>query len=208
MDNSNYPPDRATTSSRENHVNKPAEGSFVTQLKKPVIFVSILLLLLCLGIYLYKNSQLADARRQAEQEQAAVIKRANARVAENDRYFLQVLVKPFSWALRTALLSGNVEQVDQYLYQFVQERNFSLLLVADVNGTIISSTNQVYSNTPFGQNFDPAYLTADSTIVNDSDRANVVVATPIMGFNSKLGTFLAVYNPEAPLSRENSEDAK
>jgi hypothetical protein len=178
----------------------------MTQLRKPVVFVPLVLLLLFLGLYLYKVSQLRDVRKQAAQEQAALIERANERISENNRYFLQVLTKPFSWALRTALLSGNVEQVDQYLFQFVREEKFALVLVADAEGTIISSTDQNFTGTAFADHFEPDYLRAESAIVDDANPGRVNVVSPIMGLNSKLGTLLAVYRPKAPLQKRQAEE--
>ncbi|WP_162052938.1 PDC sensor domain-containing protein [Pontibacter pamirensis] len=209
MDNDNNPPKRAP----ENTYRNSGENKFVEQLKKPVVFVSLILLLLLLGLYLYKESQLNDVREQAamEREQAAmeraaVIERANQQISENNRYLLETLMKPFSWALRTALLSGNTEQVDQYLFQFVQEDRFALLVVADADGTIISSTDQNFTGAAFSDHFNPEYLAIDSTVVDDSNQERVVVVSPLMGLNSKVGTLLAVYRPAPPIQQQSVEE--
>lgn len=172
------------------------------KLKKPVVFIPLILLLLLLGLYLYKESQLNDVRQRAAQERAAVVDRANKQIAANNRYLLHTLTKPFSWALRTSLLSGNTEQVDQYLFQFVQEDKFSLVVVADENGKIISSTDQNYTGASFADHFKADYLKADTAMVDDTNQEKVVVVSPIMGLNSKLGTLLAVYQPGEPIQQE------
>ncbi|MCJ8164155.1 hypothetical protein MKJ04_04825 [Pontibacter sp. E15-1] len=200
MDTEHYPIDNAP----EYEDARPRTNRFVTLLKKPVVYVSLVLLLLLLGVYLYKESQLKGVRELAAQEQEAAVERANERIAENSQYFLEVLMKPFSWALRSALLTGNVEQVDQYLFQFVQEKRFSLVLVADKDGNIISSTDQNYTGTAFADHFKPAFLKADDTMVDDANPERVVVASPIMGLNSRLGTLLAIYLPDNPVQQQEA----
>ena len=202
MDNSHYTPDRATNGRHEQSASGPGENKFLATLKKPVVFIPLILLLVILGVYLYKESQLNDVRRRAEQEKAAVIQRANERISENNEYLLEVLMKPFSWSVRTALLSGNVDQVNQYLFQLVQEDKFPLVLVADADGTVISSTDQNFTGAAFADHFNAEYLGADSTVIDDSDPNRVVVASPVMGLNSKLGTILAVYQPGEPLQQQ------
>ncbi|MFD3002426.1 PDC sensor domain-containing protein [Pontibacter toksunensis] len=206
MHNANYHSDGAPEKPHRNTGDRSGENRFVAMLKKPVVYIPLILLLALLGLYLYKESQLNDVRKQAELEQAAVLERANKRISENNNYLLQVLTKPFSWALRTALLSGNTEQVDQYLFQFVQEEKFALVLVADENGNIISSTDQNFTGAAFADHFKPEYLKADSTIVDDSNPERMVVVSPIMGLNSKVGTLLAVYQPGEPLQQEKPEE--
>lgn len=206
MDNANYRSDGAPENSNRKPANRSGGDNFADKLKKPIVIVPLILLLALLGLYLYKESELSDVRRQAELEQATVIQRANERISENNRYFLEVLMKPFSWALRTALLSGNTEQVDQYLFQFVQEEKFSLLVVADAEGNIISSTDQNYTGASFTNHFAPEYLRVDSTVVDDSNPERMVVVTPIMGLNSKVGTLLAVYKPEQPIGQQEQQE--
>lgn len=183
------------------------ENSPLNLIKKPVVYVPLLLLALFLIILLImsssKNAQLRDAEEQAAAEREALVVRANQRITENNTYFLRTLMMPFSWAVRTALLSGNVEQVDQYLYQFVQEKNFELILVADAKGQIISTTNQKYKGEDFANHFEASLLSADEIMVNAADSTSIKVASPIMGLNSKLGTLYAVYKPEKPLAVRN-----
>lgn len=205
MENVKYRSDGAPENPGRKPSDKSGGNKFAAQLKKPAVIISIILLLVILGLYLYKESQLRDVREQAAQEQAAVIERANQRITENNRYLLQTLMKPFSWALRTALLSGNTEQVDQYLFQFVQEEKFALLVVADAEGNIISSTDQNYTGAAFSDHFNPEYLRIDSTVVDESNPERVTVVTPVMGLNSKVGTLLAIYLPGEPLQQEQAE---
>jgi hypothetical protein len=183
------------------------QNSLLGMLRKPVVFVPLLLLFVFLIILLImsssKNAQLRDAEAQAAADREAIVTRANQRIAENNTYFLRTLMMPFSWAVRTAMLSGNVEQVDQYLFQFVQEKNFELVVLADAKGKIISTTNQKYKGEDFANHFEPSMLAADETTINAADSTSIKVASPIMGFNSKLGTLYAVYKPEEPINTGN-----
>jgi hypothetical protein len=189
------------------HKGQYRDNSPMGWLSRPVVFVPLILLVL-FGIILLlvsssKNRQLRDAEERAALEREEVVDRANQRITENNTYFLRTMMMPFAWAVRTAMLSGNVEQVDQYLYQFVQEPNFDLILVADPKGKIISTTNQKYKGEDFTNHFEPDLLRADETVVDATDSTSIKVATPVMGLTSKLGTLYVVYTPEEPLALRN-----
>ena len=182
------------------------ENSPLGMIRKPVVYIPLLLLAAFLITLLIlnnsKNSQLRHAQERSAQDREALVARANQRITDNTTYLLRTLMMPFAWSVRTALLSGNVEQVDQYLYQFVQEPNFEMLLVADAKGKIISTTNQKYKGEAFDSHFNSALLRAEDITLDTSDSASIKVAAPIMGLSSKLGTLYAVYNPEEPLTVE------
>jgi hypothetical protein len=167
----------------------------------PAIVAATLLILL-LVVYFYKDAQVREVRQQAAQERESMIERTNERIAENHRHFLDVLTMPFSWAIRTALMAGNVDQVDQYLFQFVQRRNFEVVLVADANGNIISSTNQRYIGNQFGEHFNAIFLAVESTTVDDSEPNRIRVASPVMGLNTRLGTLFYIYLLDEPLQAQ------
>jgi isoprenylcysteine carboxyl methyltransferase (ICMT) family protein YpbQ len=180
------------------------ENNLGALIKKPVVLIPLLLTIVFLIILLLVNSskrnELREVREQAAQEREQIVTQANQSITETNTYFLKTLMMPFSWAVRTALLAGNVEQVDQYLYQFVREQNFELILVADASGKIISTTNQKYKGETFASHFDQALLAADSTLVSTGNQRSITVASPVMGLNSRLGTIYAVYVPEEPLA--------
>lgn len=177
-------------------------------LRKPALLMLLLIvvfLIILAFVNSSKNNRLQEAREQATQEREALVSRANQRVTDNTVYLLKTLMMPFAWSVRTALLSGNVQQVDQYLYQFVQEPNFELILVADPRGKIISTTNQKYRGGAFADYFEENLLRTDNTTVDTSDPATIRVITPIMGLNSRLGTLYVIYKPQDPLAAKENQ---
>ncbi|MBD1397841.1 hypothetical protein H9Q13_11755 [Pontibacter sp. JH31] len=204
MERPKHPTDYETGRPPKEHYR---ENSLQGMIRKPVVYIPVLLILALLVILLIlnnsKNNQIREAQEQAAQEKEEMVTRANQRLSNNTAYFLKTLMMPFSWAVRTAMLSGNVEQVDQYLYQFVQEKNFELILVTDAEGKVISATNQKYTGESFADHFEASLLNGDDTVLNTTDSTSIKVATPIMGLNSKLGTLYAVYKPDRPLAVGN-----
>ncbi|TXK23599.1 hypothetical protein FVR03_22445 [Pontibacter qinzhouensis] len=202
MNNTPNPADRPAPVTPASAGQRLPQNRLVSALKRPIVFIPMLLLLCLLVLYFYKESQLKGIKAQAQADQQAVLDRANQRITENNTYLLQVMTKPFSWALRTAMLAGNQEQVDQYLFQFVQEKNFNLVLVADATGTIVSSTDQNFTGKAFANHFKQDYLKAEAALVDYANTERVVVVSPIMGFNTRLGTLLAVYLPGQQLGQQ------
>jgi hypothetical protein len=164
--------------------------------KKPPVIIIIILLLSIATIYIYMNRQIKAVQEQAAAEQEVIISNSKTLIADNNVHFLRLISIPFSWALRTTLFSGNLEQVNQYLNDFIRNKNFELILIVDEKGKIISSTDKKLEGSEFSMSFDTAWLQTDSVMVKSDDDGTLTVVTPIMGFTSRLGTMVSVYKPE------------
>lgn len=204
MKNNTHPSDYETGRPPQ---NPRRENSLTGMIRRPVVYIPLLLviafLITLLLVNMSKNARIKEVQEKAAQDREVLVTNANQRISDNTTYFLRTLMMPFAWSVRTAMLAGNVEQVDQYLYQFVQEPNFELVLVTDANGKIISTTNQKYKGEAFENHFNAALLRAEDITLDTADSTNIKVATPIMGLNSKLGTLYTVYKPEEPLTVED-----
>ena len=80
----------------------------------------------------------------------------------------------------------------------VKQRNFQSVMVADTKGLIISSTDKKYEGKNLSALQMDNYLGTDSTVVTKTADSLLVMASPIMSFNNKLGILITRYAPKLP----------
>lgn len=159
-------------------VKKP---SFVK--KYPVVTTVLFGLLAVVIVFFWKDIE-------GNYEKKAVIKAASAQLLENNRQSLMVLSKPLAWSIRSEMMRGNMEQVDLLISDLVKERNFQFIHILGLDGNVVLSTNKKLEGMPVDIVSVNDALPNDSTVViNEADDV-VVVVTPVMGYDSKLGTLV------------------
>ena len=155
--------------------------------------VGVLLLLLAIaGTYYWKN--LAVSRARAE-----LTKRATAVLAEQNSFYLRLVAVPLVWIVRNDMMRGNYDQLDQYLAQFVKEPNMKEVLIARVDGRIVSATNKKRQGTPVANAFPEELLRVEAITVTTLENGDFLVAAPVLGLNVKLGTLFLVATPKGSL---------
>jgi L-lactate utilization protein LutC len=135
---------------------------------------------------------------RAEQDQLELKEKASAQLMQSHKTHLILLAKPFVWALRTELLNKNLGQVNQYLNEMVKEKGMLRIMIANPKGTIIASTNKKDEGQPFTSVGNQASLTTDEISVEVAKDSTLVMTSPIMGFNNRLGTLLIKYSASNP----------
>jgi hypothetical protein len=160
--------------------------------------VIIVALVLVAGLWIWKAIQVASVRKEARQENERVRQTAENIITETRAVHLQLLSKPFVWAVRSEMLRGNMEGVNLYLQDMVKEKNFERIQVADIQGIVVASTDKKTEGKPLTEG--GGALAVDSTMITKVGDSAWVVTSPIMGFNNRLGTLVIDYAaPKAKL---------
>ncbi len=158
--------------------------------------VIIVLLVAMGGMFLWKTIANKKLRQEqtAQQQQWAEVTRQT--ITENARQFLRLAAIPLVWAIRSEMLKENYEQINEFLIEFVKEAHIQQILVAKTDGKVVVATDKKKEGAPFASLFPGAFLEKNQTTVADDANGNIIVVSPIMAFNRKLGIFLMVYEPE------------
>lgn len=149
-------------------------------------------------IWTWKEIRINNQRQEAEQKNQMLQDHAAILIADSHKEHLKLLAKPYVWAVRSALLNKNTDQVNQYANEMVKEKNFQSIVVANDKGIIISSTNKKHEGKEFSTIGKSNYLTSDTTIVENINDSILVMSSPIMGFNNRLGTMMITYKSKRP----------
>ncbi|MGZ5248156.1 MAG: hypothetical protein ACXWCR_13695 [Flavitalea sp.] len=165
---------------------------------KTLMIIIIIAVVLIAAIWIWKNMQMKNEREVAKQEMKVVQDRATALMIDSHKEHLKLLAKPYVWAIRNELLSGNTNQVNVYANELVKEKNFQSIVVANDKGIVISSTNKKNEGKLFSSIGKPELITGNSTIVETLNDSILVMSSPVMGFNNRLGTLMITYKIDKP----------
>lgn len=172
-------------------------GNKLTEKKKIFIIIGVAVVLLAI-LWIWKEIAISNERKEARRQIQMMKDKAVILITDSHKEHLKLLAKPYVWAVRSALLNGNTDQVNLYANEMVKEKNFQSIVVANDKGIIISSTNKKHEGKEFSTIGKPNYLTNDTTIVENINDSILVMSSPVMGFNNKLGTMMITYKAKSP----------
>ncbi|RQW89003.1 MAG: hypothetical protein EHM79_04435 [Geobacter sp.] len=175
-----------TAESTVHHPELVAKKSFIVSHWR-LLGIALLFLAIA-GMYLWKNIAVSRAKAQLTERAGQIIK-------EQHSSFLRLAVVPLVWAVRTEMISGNYQQVNQYLGQFVKEKNMKEIVVAKSDGTVVAATDKKREGTQVASDFPPSVLQEDKTIVSTQENGDIMVVSPVMGLSEKLGVLILLYTP-------------
>lgn len=150
------------------------------------------------AVFIWKTVQLNSLKKEHAGQQAALEQSAKATVLENSKRHLKLLAKPYTWAVRNALLQSNLAQVNEYANDIVKERGVVSVMVVDTKNKVLSSTNKKYEGKDYLTFGTAGYLSVDSATVHVLNDSLLVLASPVMSFTDKLGTIVFSYSVPPP----------
>jgi len=163
--------------------------------KKNAYFIVILIGLILI-MYLWKGIAVKNVQRQMEAKQVETIEKAQQIVTEKTRYLLRLTTTTFVWAIRKEMLRENYEQINEYLNQLVKEPRIKQILVVKSDGVVAVSTDKKLEGVAFSSLYPSELMQKDEIEFVDDQNGNILILSPIMGLNKKLGTLLMVYEAE------------
>lgn len=161
--------------------------------RKKILIIILVAVVLLAALWIWKNIQINNEQKEAERKKQLLQEQASALITNSHKEHLKLLAKPYVWAVRSELLKGNINQVNLYANEMVKEKNVRSIVVANDKGVIISSTNKKNEGQQFSSVGKPNYLTSDTTIVENINDSIMVMSSPVMGFNNRLGTMMITY---------------
>lgn len=181
-----------TTRQRENKSPRPNEN------KKLLIIIIGVALLLIAAVWIWKFVEMSNIKKKAENDRQALKEEATRQIVQSHGAHLKLLAKAYVWAIRADVMQGNINQVNLFASDMVKEKNFQRIVIANDKGIIVSSTNKKDEGQPFSTVGKDAGLSSNNTTVENVSDSILIVTSPIMGFNNRLGTLLIKYAVQPP----------
>ncbi len=166
---------------------------------KQVLIAGLCVVGLIVLLFVWKGIEVNSVKKKAAANEAAIKTLAKAKLMENSQRQLKLLAKPYTWAVRTALQQANGSLVNDYANDIVKEKNVVSVMLVDTKNTIISSTNKKYEGKNYLTVGTAYYLGVDSAVVTKVNDSLLELASPVMSFNSKLGTLILTYAVPPPV---------
>lgn len=162
------------------------------------VFYALILVSLSFSAYLWmsKNAALKRQAKAFALEKNVIIEQVQQALDFNDQKHLEMMMKTFVWAVRGEMTRDNLEQVDQYFKQLVKVENIKEITLVDKTGMILISSNKKNEGNQLAQEYTETILKMEEiTIMGDGDKK--IAAAPVMSLDSRMGSLLIIYQPEA-----------
>lgn len=154
---------------------------FIGYIKKhPLSFTITLALIIIFGTYGFMSLKI---ERINHKHNKRIIEISDSLRVEHLKYNVRV----FSWAVRSELIRGNLEQVEQFFIEYLKiEDIVKVQLINPENNTISTSTDRKDNGELV---YDKQIINAESIVIISNDDSYLLV-NPIMGLDRKLGILL------------------
>ena len=167
--------------------------------KRKIAIIVIVGLVLLTGVWIWKSIEIKNVEKQAAIDKQEIQEQAARQIRQLHEMHLKLLAKPFVWAVRTEMLKNNISQVNLYANDMVKEKDFQKIVILNDKGIVILSTNKKEEGKEFVVPGNAVNLSANITTVDNINDSLLVLSSPIMGFNSRLGTLLISYSVKPQL---------
>jgi hypothetical protein len=183
--------------------HKPSPLARLQQTKLPV-WVSLLLLVVLIIVFAWAaygmsaaERRLSQERQQLEQKHEAdssALRRETQEQISRQSQDMQVLFgTALAWSVRSAMLRNNLDEIDQYFGDLVKNPSIALVLLADVDGKVLRTTDRKYLDAQFSMHFPEDMLKVENVVVRPAEADRIHLVLPIQGLTARLGTVLLVY---------------
>jgi len=137
-----------------------------------------------------------ELTQKLDKEKAAVQSLAQEALTRHGEEAHRLFGTALAWAVRSALMRGNYDEIDQYFTELVRNQRIRLILLADNNGKVVLATDRDLKGANFGQHFPAALLDEPAVAIHAGEGQLRRLVMPIQGLSARMGTALLVY--EAP----------
>lgn len=166
--------------------------------RKFLITIGVALALIA-SVWIWKSAQIGNIKKDAATDRQNLKEQASRQIVQTHQEHLKLLAKPLVWAVRSEMMQGSLNQVNLFANDMVKEKNFQRIVIANDKGIIISSTNKKDEGKELITVGKQVYLSSNTTIVESINDSIVVMSSPIMGVNNRLGTFVIHYKVVKPV---------
>jgi hypothetical protein len=166
--------------------------------KRWILISSLVIIVAVSALWIGKQIQIRNLKNESAKMQERIELDAKQAIIQSHEQHLRLLAKPFVWAVREEMMRNNANQINLYTNEMIREKNISSIMVVNASGKIISSTNKKWEGRDYLLVGDSTYVQSDTTIVDNIKDSILIMSSPVMGFNNRLGTLIIHYALSTP----------
>jgi hypothetical protein len=160
------------------------------------IIILCLLIIVPTGIYLWKQAEISNLKKQHETAINQIRTDANNTITENNKKNIETLTRVFSWAVRSEMLRSNMEQVNTYMTDLVKAADLNDISAIKTDGIVVLSTNKKFEGNAYPGPVSAQLSSINEVVSRSDENGNIMCICPIMGLDSRLGTIVITYKPK------------
>jgi hypothetical protein len=178
---------------------KPARTFFSRFLRYAVGFLLLLLVVLVAGMYVWKTLAVRSLERQMEVQRSEMLVEQGRALNAQAQKMLRLTALPLAWAVRSEMMRGNLDPVDDYFRELIRKPGVLLIALINKEDKVVLATNRKLETQSADGLFSKAIRDADDIVIEDSDPL-LRLGVPIMSLNEKLGVLVMDYRLQNPLA--------
>jgi hypothetical protein len=166
-------------------------------------YVVALLLIAILGFYLWKGFAVRRAENRLVEARTTWSEETRRALEGRTIELLRLSALPLGFAVRSAVIEGDLRTVDAYLDRLVAEPRVERVVFADAGGRVVVATDESLVGRSLTDVYPRLEVASDQPDVYlQGDRFHAVV--PITGINERLGILVLTYAPEREAPEETA----
>ncbi len=142
------------------------KGTFFSSTKNIILVAAGVIIVLFAALWIWKAIEIKNLKQEHEKREKLLRQKAIELLSQSDYKYLELLAKPYVWAIRTEMMKGNTDAVNLYANDMVKEKNFQIITVVNDKAVVVLSTNKKLESKSCASVGNPGYLSNDSTVVN------------------------------------------
>lgn len=136
----------------------------------------------------------SDMNKQLDRERTLIIQQAREHADKQYKKEEERFGQALSWAVRSELIRGNIDQIGLYLNEIVKSVNAERIVLISEDGKLLVSTDKRLEDVKGNELYPSSVLNEHNiTIKSDVDGKKMLVA-PIMDFNKRIAVLVISYN--------------
>lgn len=180
-------PKEKIRNNKKSTIMKTTNNKLLHFLNKQKYYLTLILIIAILLIW--NNSKIRSLEKKSEKEKLEIVDNYKMKLDSLNAANMQLLAKTFSWAIRSELIRGNKDQINQLFNEFIKTPGIiKLQLINPAKSVIEISTNKKDEGV---RSVDYVNIKGQETISGLSD---LKIITPISGLNNQIGVFILEVN--------------
>jgi hypothetical protein len=164
--------------------------------KKISLYIIGILAVLIIAMFFWRFFSVRGLEKEMIEQQTSFTQKTQQLMAENTSQFLRLTMVSLVWVVRKEMLQENYGQINEYLTNYVKERNIQQIVLVKADGVIAVATDKRIEGAEAASVFPPQIFEQEGINITEDENANLRVVAPIMGLNARLGSLVLIYKPE------------
>jgi len=153
-------------------------------IKNPFVVILSLALII---LFIWFSVKISSERNAFQKTKNELVTRYEYQLDSIHIKNIEFVTTVFSWSVRSEMLRGNIDNLNQLFNVFIKDSGASLIqLINAEDNTILISSDKKFEGGKFNIPSD-INLNGPTTVTGSS---KVIVYTPVMGFNERIGLLM------------------